>query len=367
MNKINNINNLVGKTLQILAALCLAGTNAVAADFFNLATGDGSRIDRADQYSNTDGDKTPATTAPEAEDNLIFYNSALEAPASLTLYTGPGREGRSKAFNSMTFRANAGATQIDRSASSDRDATVLVIGAGGITMENDAGPVTFGRPTGDKKMQKLVLRAGADLAITNNSKNNLVFNSHFDGRSESSTSAITVAGSGAGEVVFANDIKKNWKGGDLAITIKTSGVVRFEGDNTYTGATNVESGKLFINGNSAAATGPVNVASGAALCGNGEIGGDVSIANNGRLEFVLGPADRHDAMELSKTLTLAGASEVEVTSAGGATPGKYPLLIAVGGILGKAPKTLKLPKGWLGKISISGNDLVLDLKSASAR
>jgi hypothetical protein len=173
MNKINQ-NTLVVTTLPILAALCLAGTSAVAADFFNLATGDGSRIDRADQYSNTDGDKTPATTAPEAEDNLFFYNSALEAPASLTLYTGPGREGRARAFNSMTFRANAGATQIDRSASSDRDATVLVIGAGGITMEKDAGPVTFGRPTGDKKMQKLVLRAGADLAITNNSKNNLV-------------------------------------------------------------------------------------------------------------------------------------------------------------------------------------------------
>lgn len=367
MKKKNHHNGLVRTTLPILAALCLTGTNSTAADFFNLATGDGSRIDRADQYSNTDGDKTPATTAPGPEDHLIFYNSALEAPASLTLFTGPGREGRSKAYNSMTFRANAGATQIDRSASSDKDPTVLIIGAGGITVEKDAGPVTFGRPTGDKKMQKLILRAGADLAITNNSKNNLVLHSHFDGRPEVSSSLLTVAGSGGGDVVFANDIKKNRKGGDLAVTIKTSGAVRFEGDNNYSGATNIESGKLYIHGNSAAATGPVNVASGATLCGNGEIGGDVSIADKGRLEFSVGSADNHNAIEVSKTLTFAGASEVAVTSEGGASPGKYRLLIAAGGILGKAPKTLKLPKGWLGKISISGNDLVLDLKYAPSR
>jgi fibronectin-binding autotransporter adhesin len=48
--------------------------------------------------------------------------------------------------------------------------------------------------------------------------------------------------------------------------------------NSYTGATNVDVGKLLINGNQATATGAVTVASSATLGGSGTVGGNTTIA-----------------------------------------------------------------------------------------
>jgi autotransporter-associated beta strand protein len=352
-------------SLLILAASGLSMKPSTAADYFHLGMSDRGRIDRAKEFSNTDGDTAPATTEPGAGDDLFFFNSALTAPFEQTLYTGAGREGRSRSYNSMTFRANAGPTQIDRSPSGDEDPTVLAIGAGGISIEPGAGPVTFGRPVDGDNPQRVIVGAAADLKITNNSGNDLTFNRFFDSRTEHATHTVTVTGSGSGNTVFVEGIRSYpRKGQDLAMTIDTtgSGVVRFEGLINYTGATNVTSGKLFINGNATAATGPVGVSSDATLGGNGTVGGDVSIAENGCLEFVIStPAASHDPMDLATSLTFAGASELAITSPGGAAVGKYTLVSSTGGVFGTAPATVKLPDGWAGKVSIAGNDLVLDV------
>ena len=353
-------------TLLILAASGLSMKPATAADYFHLGMSERSRLDLAKEFSNTDGDTTPADTEPGAGDDLFFFNSAVTAPSELTLYTGPGREGRSRSYNSMTFRANAGPTQIDRSTITvDPDATVLAIGAGGISVESAAGPVTFGQPVDGDNPQRVIVGAAADLKITNNSSNDLTFNRFFDARTEHTTHTVTVTGAGSGNTVFVEGIRAfPRKSQDLAMTINTTGtgVVRVEGLINYTGATNVTSGKLFINGNATAATGPVGVSGEATLGGNGTIGGDVSIAENGRLEFVIStPAASHDPMDLSTPLTFAGASELTITSPGGAAVGKYTLITSTGGVLGTAPATVKLPDGWAGKVSIAGNDLVLDV------
>jgi hypothetical protein len=62
-----------------------------------------------------------------------------------------------------------------------------------------------------------------------------------------------------------------------------------------------------------------------------------------------------------RTLTFAGDSVLTITSSGGSSVGQYNLLTALGGILGAPPKTLNLPKGWKGTVSIEGNNLVLAL------
>ena len=69
--------------------------------------------------------------------------------------------------------------------------------------------------------------------------------------------------------------------GGLAITRNTGSTntfVRLSGTNTYTGATDVTSGTLVINGDNSAASGDVTVAAGASLGGTGTIGGATTIS-----------------------------------------------------------------------------------------
>ncbi|NVN48267.1 autotransporter-associated beta strand repeat-containing protein, partial [Asaia spathodeae] len=66
-----------------------------------------------------------------------------------------------------------------------------------------------------------------------------------------------------------------------------SGLTVLTGNNSYTGATDVSTGALQVDGDQSGATGVTSVASGAQLGGAGTIGGNVSIADNG----ILSPGD----------------------------------------------------------------------------
>lgn len=332
---------------------------ALAADYFHLGGSEVSRIGSEEQYSNTDGSMTTASVAPGESDDLFFYNSNVTIPANSTLITGP----YPIAFNSMTFRSNAGTTQIDRGVAPQNPdvATFIGIGAGGITVDSGAGAVTIGGIA-----QRVVIGAVADFSITNNSSNDLRFDRVLDARTEYTTHTVTITGEGSGDTVFVEGIKANSSGRDLAITINTTGtgVVGFEGNNTYTGVTTVTAGKLIINGNASSADGSVSVSADATLGGNGTLGGDVTIANNGRLEFDLGtPSDSPDSMDLAASLTFAGDSVLTIASRGGTSVGKHTLITTSNGIFGIVPATLNLPDGWEAAVSIVGNDLVLDLTS----
>ena len=350
--------------LTILFAACLLQSQVGAENYYNCGL-DGSRIDNAISYANTDGSAPDATVKPGESDDLIFYNSTVGGSLDLTLRTGP----YPLTFNSMTFRSYAGTTQFERSASiEDTTATVVSIGAGGITLDSGAGAVTFGRSASSGFEQRVIIGAVADLTIANESSNDLTFNRQVDGRSTNTTHTITVTGTGSGNIVFAEGVRANDAGRDLALTISTSGtgVVRLEGTNNYTGPTTVAAGKLFIDADAHDATGPVSVAGDATLGGSGTLGGDATIADNARLEFELGtPPGSHQPMLLAslRSLTFSGSSGLTITSQGGASIGKYRLITAPGGIVGTAPATLSLPEGWEGSVSIAGNDLVIDLTS----
>lgn len=133
------------------------------------------------------------------------------------------------------------------------------------------------------------------------------------------------------------------------LTKNDIGQLALSGANTYTGPTTVSAGTLYINGDQRLASGAVSVAANATLGGTGVIGGDTTIAANGRLAFSLSTAPAsHDKLELAagKTLTFTGASVLTLTPSGGVSTGIYVLLTAPGGISGVAPATVNLPTGW---------------------
>jgi autotransporter-associated beta strand protein len=178
--------------------------------------------------------------------------------------------------------------------------------------------------------------------------------------------ARTLTVRGTGNTIISGTIAN----GSTAIlgnlTKDDAGTLTLSGPNTYLGTTNVNNGKLFVNGNQTVATGQVTVSGNATLGGTGTIGGNVTIANTARLAFnLITPAGSHDKLELAatKTMTFSGASVLDITASGTAASGAYTLVTAPGGFgASVVPATVNLPVGWtLVSLAFVGNDLVLDV------
>ena len=177
---------------------------------------------------------------------------------------------------------------------------------------------------------------------------------------------LTLTGSTAGIGVLEGAIVNNSVSNTTAVTKTGTGTWVLSGTNSYTGATAVNAGKLFINGNQSSATGNVSVAANATLGGTGTLGGNTTIAAGGKLEFNLSTAAAsHNPLDLvaGKGLTFSGASVLTIASSGGAAPGIYTLITGGNNITGVAPATLNLPAGWAATVSISGNSLLLNVTS----
>jgi uncharacterized repeat protein (TIGR02543 family) len=172
-----------------------------------------------------------------------------------------------------------------------------------------------------------------------------------------------------GSIRDAVDYPDNTSTRALNITKLNSGTWTFSGTNSYSGTTTVSAGKLFIDGDSSAATNDISVAASATLGGGGSVGGNVTVANNGRLEFNISTAPgSHDSLDLAtgKTLTFSGASVLTITTTGGGAVGAYTLVTGGNNIAGVAPATVNLPVGWEGSVSIDGNSLILNVTVVSS-
>jgi autotransporter-associated beta strand protein len=336
----------------------LAGGPVFAADYYNYGV-DGSRIGNATNYSNTNGSTTNATANPGASDNLFFFNSTAGAgPLDRRLEVGASN----LSFNSMTFLSNAGAIQFDRGSTGSSSAVVVSIGAGGLTLDAGAGPVTFGRLADGGNEQRVIVGAIADFSINNNSANDLTFVREFDGRLNNTTNVITVAGSGSGNTVFAGGIKANDTGRDLAMVINTtgSGAVRIEGTGSYTGGTTLQQGTLQVRGSSALGTGALTINGGtlASIISPRTLTNTVTVGGN----FTLGGSGH--AITLNGTMDLGGGTRI-ITTANAANFGG---VISNGGITkqGVAALTLSGNNTYTGATTVSAGALIVDGTNSSA-
>ncbi|MBZ9822831.1 autotransporter-associated beta strand repeat-containing protein [Mesorhizobium sp. CA4] len=87
-----------------------------------------------------------------------------------------------------------------------------------------------------------------------------------------------------------------------------SGSTTLTANNSYTGATVVDGGTLFVNGDQSAATGPTSVDAGGTLGGTGTIGGDVSVADGGSINP--GAAGAAGTLTINGALGLSGGSSL---------------------------------------------------------
>ncbi len=94
--------------------------------------------------------------------------------------------------------------------------------------------------------------------------------------------------------------------GTGAVNQLGAGTTILTGNNSYTGATTVSAGALWINGDQSAATGLTTVLSGATLGGTGTIGGGVTVAGG-----TLAPGNSPGTLTIAGDLTLDAASNLD--------------------------------------------------------
>ena len=147
----------------------------------------------------------------------------------------------------------------------------LRIMGGGLQISSGAGTVSFD--------SSLPISISASQNWVNDSAN------LFSVASNISSSAIgglqILIPQGTGNTSISGTISNGT--GNIQLQKAGAGTLTLSGTNTYTGATNVNAGRLLINGNQSAATGLVTVNSGGTLGGGGTTGGRVVVASGGIL------------------------------------------------------------------------------------
>ncbi len=101
-------------------------------------------------------------------------------------------------------------------------------------------------------------------------------------------------------------------GGSVDVEKGGDGTLTLTGANTYTGATQVNAGSLYVNGDQSAAMGATTVAPGATLGGSGIIGGDVTVGSNATL--APGQQGTIGLLTINGNLTLTAVSQLNAGS-----------------------------------------------------
>ena len=145
-----------------------------------------------------------------------------------------------------------------------------------------------------------------------------------------------------------------------SLTKTGAGSLTLSGSNTYAGATNINAGKLVINGTLGATTIAVaadaTLDAGSNLSGKAALGAGLNVASGGHLAFHIASAPASQVTRtLTGTLTLTSGNLVDLTSDATPADGTYTLAAAasISGTAGTGA-TLTLPSGRTATLSVSG-------------
>ncbi|MBB3237327.1 autotransporter-associated beta strand repeat-containing protein [Phyllobacterium endophyticum] len=283
------------------------------------------------------GDLTTSTIAINGAGTLTV-NGTVQGPAAATsTITGDAGSSTIIVHAGGTLRANgdlgAGNDVVNVGGTLNTGAATLNLGAGNDTLAlNDTA--VFGG-TGVNAGTGGETGAGDTLQVINNAARTLDggYVSGFENLNKQGTATLTLTGNhsysggttiSAGTLQVGNGVVAGGlttptvaNNGTLAFNLNSdyafagvisgtgsvnklgSGTTRLTGANTYSGATNVTTGTLFVDGNQSGASGPTNVSATGTLGGTGIIGGSVTIADGGTLS----PGDLGNA---PGTLTING-------------------------------------------------------------
>ena len=152
-----------------------------------------------------------------------------------------------------------------------------------------------------------------------------------DGGTLNITNAGTITGSGFGLTLTGSGtgtISSIIGTGAGALTKSGSGTWTLSGANTYTGATTVNAGTLFVNGSTASGSAVTVNNSGTVLGGTGTINGSVSIASSGAI-LEAGTGSTGQTLTMKGAVTMGSGSIIEIAL--GAALAHSTLAIGAGG------------------------------------
>lgn len=226
-------------------------------------------------------------------------------------------------------------------------------------------PYVFDNVSGDNTINgSIALTSGGGSSIIQSDSGSLTLTGNITIAAAQTSRGIVLQGTSTGANTFSG-VLSDLSGTATASIIKNgTGTWTLTGGNTYTGTTAVNAGTLVVSGNNFAASGAVTVATDATLGGSGNLGGAVTIAAGGIHSLAVAATPGTQVTRIiTGLLTNTSGSILNLTAASAPAPGVYTLVTAAGGI-SALPTTVTGFTG--GVVSISGNNLILTVSSASA-
>jgi fibronectin-binding autotransporter adhesin len=212
---------------------------------------------------------------------LSIVNGGVGTNGSFTgVLSGSGSLNNNSGGNDPKFSNTGNTFNGSLSIAGGGTSSFASLGDGGVTSLGGSGSGTFIWTGGDVTFNTRTFRTtntgaagNTNARISNNGSGTLTINTNFVAN-QTNQSQLQLRGSGNG--VFAGTI------GDASGTVTTginkedSGTWTLAGNNSYTGATNVNGGTLLVSGSTS--TGLVNVGAGGTLGGTGTINGTTTIS-----------------------------------------------------------------------------------------
>lgn len=197
---------------------------------------------------------------------LAFNNSASAGQSLINLTDGTA---------SFHDTSNAGSAAINVDATS----RLLMSGSadGGSSVTTNAGTVAFAGQA-QAANARIANQSGANVSLQDASGKTSVGSLSGEG-----TVTLGNATLSEGNLNLNDTISGLISGIGGGLEKVGTGILTLTADNTFTGATSVLKGALLVNGNQSAATGATSVASEATLGGEGILGANVTVADNGHL------------------------------------------------------------------------------------